>query len=97
QDVSGRVLLEFASDGTLTTEYQDWTIFAVSEGMEVQIVRTGVDTGTYTVGDHSVDVNETHMGSTLTMKQGGTEFAIAPQPAVYAGAGYSCSASTATL
>src|SRR5690606_21343710 len=35
--VTGEVVLTFAPDGALTTEYRDWRITAVSEGVEMTI------------------------------------------------------------
>lgn len=95
--VSGRVILHFAADGTLTTEYQDWIISAVTEGMEVQIIRAGVDRGTYTISGQTLDLHETDIGSTLTMKRGSLEMPIDPHPAVYDGAAYSCGTDDATI
>lgn len=57
------VILHFAADGTLTTEYQDWTISAVSEGMEVQIIRAGIDRGTDTISGQTLDLHETDIAS----------------------------------
>lgn len=95
--VDGEVRLTFAPDGTLSTAYQDWTISAAVEGSEVQIFRSGVDTGTYTVTAHAIDLTETVMGSALTLKRGALEMPIEPIPAVYNEASYFCSAEEATI
>lgn len=97
QEVSGRVMLHFAADETFTTEYQDWIISAVAEGMEVQVIRAGVDRGTYAMSGQTLDLKETDIGSTLTMKRGSLEMAIDPHPAVYDGAAYSCGVDDATI
>ncbi len=96
-DVSGRVLLRFEGDGTLTTDYQGWTITARSHGLELQVTRAGVDTGRYSATEGTVNLSETHMGSTLTLKHGDLEMAIEPTPALYDNAVYSCDRDAASI
>lgn len=97
QEVSGKVFVRFDADGTMVTEYHDWMITAVTEGMHMQIVRAGVDRGTFLATQDTVRLNETNMGSMLTVTQGGLVMTIDPRPAAYEDAAYSCSEDAATL
>lgn len=97
RSVSGQVLFEFDYDGTFSTEYQGWSITAVSEGVEVRITRAGTDTGAYVAAEQSVAIDEIEMGSILTVQGDGLSMTIDPRPAKYAAAPYSCDASTATI
>lgn len=97
REVSGQVFLRFDADGALATEYQDWTISAIAEGVDVEIVRVGVDTGTYVASGGDVHLNETEIGSMLTVRRGSVEMPIHPAPATYQAAAYSCSENAAEI
>ncbi|MDO5676175.1 MAG: hypothetical protein Q4G35_01570 [Propionibacteriaceae bacterium] len=97
QSVSGQVLLRFDANGTLTTEYQDWVITAVTDGMEVKIERVGTDTGTFSATSDTVSIADTDIGSTITMHAAGMDMTIDPHPASYNAAHYSCADDSATI
>lgn len=67
-DMSGDVLMNFAADGTTKTTYNEWTLYFVTDGLEVTISRDGIDTGTFSVKDDKyVSLVDTNIGSTLIL------------------------------
>lgn len=97
QSVSGKVLLRFDADGTLTTEYRDWIISAVTEGMEMQIERVGTDVGTFSAVSDTVSIAETDVGSIITMRSAGMNMSVDPHAASYSNAHYFCDDDSATI
>src|SRR5690606_9191369 len=91
------VTLDFADDGSLTTEYADWLITAVAEGIEVTIHRVGTDTGTWSVTGDTVSLIDTLVGSKMTVAGGGMEVALDPDPIVYTDVSYTCDQSAASI
>lgn len=95
--VTGEVTLTFAPDGSVTTRYDAWRITMAVEGHEAVIIRDGTDEGTFTADEGRVSIHETHMGSALTMSTAGMDMTIAPEPAVYSDAQYTCTARDASI
>lgn len=95
--VTGEVVLTFAPDGALTTEYRAWEITAVADGEEVTITRDGADLGRFEATDSTVTLEDTAVGSSLVLNAAGAEMAITPVPAAYPDAPYTCDASGATI
>lgn len=95
--VTGEVVLTFAPDGVLTTEYRDWVITAVTDGAAVTLTRDGTDLGRFEAGDTTVTLEDTKVGSILVMNAAGAEIPIAPAPAVYTEAPYTCDVSAAAI
>lgn len=93
-DVTGRVTLNYAPDGTFTTNYQDWTITGSTEGQAVSIHRTGVDEGIYTVNGDTISFEDTNMGSTMTISAAGMNMTVDPDAAFYTEATFTCDATT---
>lgn len=96
-DVSGQVVIDFAADGTLTTDYQDWLITAQAEGIAVTIRRDGTDLGEYTATDSTVSFTDLEMGSMLHLSSAGMEMPIVPEPASYREASYTCDQTAASI
>lgn len=97
KDVAGDVFLTYAADGTMTTDYQGWTITFLSEGMSVTIVREGIDEGEYSATATEVSFSDLRMGSTLTLTGPGMSMEVPPEPAVHKDVPYTCDAVGATL
>lgn len=95
--VTGEVVLTFGEDGSLTTEYRDWVISAIADGVSVTIRRDGVDTGVYSVDADVLTVEETRIGSTLVMSASGADMTITPAAAAYADAPFDCDAAAAAI
>ena len=95
--VTGEVVLTFAPDGALTTEYRAWEITAVSEGAEVTITRDGADLARFEATDSTVTLEDTAVGSNLVLNAAGAEMAITPVPAAYTDAPYTCDTAAATI
>ena len=93
-DLTGRVTLNYAPDGTFTTHYDDWTITGSTEGQPVSIHRTGVDEGIYTVNGDTITFEDTNMGSTMTISAAGMNMTVDPDAASYTEATFTCDAST---
>lgn len=96
-DVSGEVIVTFGSGGALTTDYRNWQITAVTEGIKVKLNRTGTDKGTWSADDKNVTINDTDMESKLTMTGPGMNLTVDSNPAHYTDAAYTCSATAATV
>lgn len=90
QSVDGRVVLQLDADGTLTTDYQGWTITFIVEGEEARLERSGVDRGTFSAAESSVSVAEADMGSTVTLYTPEGDLTIAPDRVNYVDAPYTC-------
>lgn len=97
KSVTGEVVITYATDGTLTTDYRAWEITAVAEGNTVTILRNGTDTGEYTATATGLSFADTAMGSALTLSGAGLNMAIDPEPAAYTDLPYTCDASALTL
>lgn len=95
--VGGHVNLSFFADGTFTTEYNDWEINSSDEGDAVVIHRSGVDSGVYSVADGRLALEETEVGSSMTVSMGDMEMAVAPVPASFASAAFTCAATSASI
>lgn len=96
-DVTGRVTLTYAPDGTFTTNYQDWTITGSAEGQAIAITRTGMDQGTYSIQGDIIGIRDTTMGSTTTLTAAGMTMSVDPEPVSYTEATFTCDASTAKI
>ena len=97
ESVTGKVFVSFNADGTMKTDYREWTINVSYEGNEAKIRRHGVNTGTYSVTHEEMDFAEQKVGSTMTLTVAGVEMAITPDPATQLGASYTCSATVAAI
>ncbi|MBF0671330.1 MAG: hypothetical protein IR160_01940 [Salinibacterium sp.] len=95
--VSGRVTMTFSPENTLATEYADWLLTGVTNGQAVTISRDGIDTGEYSVSGGAVSIEDTNVGSILTVATAGTEMPIPPVPAVYNDATFTCSQASASI
>ena len=91
-DVSGAVTMDFAADGSLVTDYDDWTMTFIVEGATSILTRTGTDLGTYTADDTSISIRDAEVGSVLTLEAMGTSMVIPPDPVDYFEVDYTCSA-----
>lgn len=97
ESVTGQVLLNFETDGTMTTQYQGWTITASAEGATVQVVREGIDTGSYSATEDTVTITDTSLGSTITMHGAGLHMVIDPEPVNYVDATYTCTPTQSSI
>lgn len=95
--VTGEVTLTFTAGGSVTTQYSDWRITAIVEGRETIITREGIDEGTFAADESQITINETRMGSVLTVSTGGMDMTIPPEPVNYSQAQYTCAASDASI
>lgn len=97
-DVSGEVRLSFLGEGRYTADYRDWRLTAVVDGIQMTILRSGQDTGVYSVEpDGTLSLQDTEVGSALTVSGAGMEMAIEPTAVSYASAQFSCAADQATV
>src|SRR5690606_23858674 len=71
QSVTGSVVLNFDQGGTVSTQYNDWTVNALVEGMTSTIQRAGTDHGTYEVEGNSVTLQDTEVGSQISVSAAG--------------------------
>lgn len=97
QSVTGAVVMEFSADGTTRTDYRDWTITAHTEGVSMQIVRTGVDTGAYVVSGDTISLRDAAIGSSLSVGGGGIDMELEPSPVDYVGAKVNCGPNLASI
>lgn len=95
--VTGEVTLSFNPDGTITSEYRGWRITMLTEGIESVITREGIDEGTFAATESHVDIQETSVGSMLSVAAGGVNMPITPEPAGYSQAQYTCDNADATI
>lgn len=95
--VTGRVTLTFSSDNTIATKYADWLLSGTMEGTTVTISRIGVDTGVYSISDGALTINESSVGSTLTVTAEGVAMPVAPVPADYTNAAFTCTDASASI
>lgn len=71
-DPTGKVLLTFGAQGEYGVEYQNWTMALSQDGMTIELVREGTDSGSYkATDDGSVEWTENSMNSVVTMKTPG--------------------------
>lgn len=89
--------LEFRADGSLTADYQDWLITAVTESLTVTIRPHGVDQGSFSVTDTTITFEDTAVGSTMKLRGSGIDMPIDPMPISYTDAAYSCDVSTMSV
>lgn len=97
KSVEGQVIVEFAEDQTMTTDYRGWLITAVSEGQTVTIERTGIDRGEFEAGEATVDLRDIEVNSALVVSGEGMAMTVESEPVNYASAAYVCDASTAAI
>ena len=97
QRVEGRVTMDFAGDGTVTTEYADWELTMLVDGIEGTLRREGVDSGTFEVLGDRVVIRETSMTSVLTATIAGMEMDFESDPVDYSDAALTCSVDEATI
>lgn len=97
QDVTGEVILVFTANGELTTRYEDWSMTAISEGIEMTIHRGGVDEGTYSVTGDTMSVTDTSVGSTVSVSGAGINMAVPAHPVHFEGAPFTCLGDAATV
>lgn len=97
QSVTGSVVLNFDQGGTVSTQYNGWTVDALVEGMTSTILRTGTDHGTYEVEGNSITLQDTEVGSQISVTAAGQTMTVAPVPVSYASAGFTCDSSTAVI
>lgn len=65
---TGAVFLTFSEGGPYSVNYQTWTFEMSHEGTKVEVVRDGVDTGSYQATDDGrLTTTETDMGSVVSM------------------------------
>ena len=95
--VTGEVVLTFGENGSLTTEYRDWVITAIADGVSVTIRRDGIDIGEFSVDDGVMSLGETRMGSTLVMSASGADMTLSPAATAYADAPFDCDAAAAAI
>lgn len=68
-DPTGKVLATFGAQGEYGVDYQNWTMKVSQQGMTIELVREGTDTGKYQATDEgAVEWTEVTMGSVATMK-----------------------------
>lgn len=94
--IDGDMFLSIRPDGTVNTNYENWTYTFTVDEATVTIVKDGTDEGAYTVADDgSVDITDTNIGSTTTanMDIGGMvmDQEVEPQPSVFSLATLTCS------
>ncbi|MGF3056299.1 hypothetical protein [Microbacterium sp. YY-01] len=97
QSVNGRVTVTFGDAGELTTVYDGWRIVAIVDGSETVIERDGTDRGTYSHDDTRISMQETSMGSVLTLTAQGMQMPFDVDPINFVDAEYTCDATTATI
>lgn len=65
---AGDVIISYGAGGEYSVTYDEWTLKASQDGVSFRMVRDGTDSGTYTATDDgSLTVNETSMGSVVTV------------------------------
>lgn len=68
-DPTGKVLVTFGAQGEYGVDYQNWTMKVAQQGMTIELIRQGTDTGKYQATDEgAVEWTELTMGSVATMK-----------------------------
>lgn len=93
KSVEGDVYVEYREDGTFTSDYQDWTIFAQEQGVDVTVHRHGTDHGSFTATDTTITQSDEDMGAVITMTSAGMEMEVPAAPWTYTDAPYTCSES----
>lgn len=68
-DPTGEVRITFGAEGQYSATYDAWTMEISQDGVTMELIREGADTGRYEATDEgSVTWTETEMGSTATLK-----------------------------
>lgn len=68
-DPRGEVLITFGAEGQYSAAYDAWTMEVSQDGMTMELIREGTDTGSYEATDEgSVEWTDTEMGSTATLR-----------------------------
>lgn len=68
-DPTGKVLVTFGAQGEYGVDYQNWTMKVSQQGMTIELIREGTDTGKYQATDEgAVEWTEVTMRSVATMK-----------------------------
>lgn len=86
-DPTGAVLVTFGPEGQYSTNYDAWTLTLAQQGVTVELVRNGTDTGRYDASDDgAVEWTEVAMGSVASMETpAGTQQLPASAPATTSG------------
>lgn len=92
--VTGMGTMEFTADGKFTYTYDDWTITAKAGAIPVTVTVDGVDTGSYNATADTLQLTETNMGSTVTMRTGETVVLSVPSQALTNANPYACQGDT---
>lgn len=65
---TGEVLITYREDGQQVVTYKAWTFEMSQEGLTVEVVRDGIDTGTYeATEDGNLTTTDVEMGSVVSM------------------------------
>lgn len=85
-DPTGKVLVTFGPEGQYSATYQAWTMTLKQQGMTIELVREGTDTGKYQATDAgAVEWTEATMGSVATMKSPAGSFTVPGDPSETSG------------
>lgn len=85
-DPTGEVLVTFGPEGQYSVTYHAWTMTMSQEGMTIELIRKGTDTGTYQATDEgAVEWTEATMGSVATMKSAAGTFEVPAEPSEASG------------
>lgn len=85
-DPTGKVLVTFGPEGQYSANFQAWTMTMSQEGMTIELIREGTDTGQYQATDKgAVEWTEATMGSVATMKSPAGSFEVPGDPSETSG------------
>lgn len=97
KSLEGNVYVTYNEDGTFTTDYQDWTISAHQDGVDITIHRHGLDQGTFSATDTTITQRDETMGAVITMTSPVGTLEVPAEPAAYVDAPYTCTATELVL
>ena len=95
--VSGDVTVTFKPDGQMITDYNDWSVQMVAEGMEVTISRSGTDISEYSVDGNVITIIDVEMSSEMVMDVGGMVMEVDPIPLEHESVAVECDANSAMV
>ena len=80
-DPTGTVLVTFGPEGQYSVTYDAWTMAMEQDGMTMELIREGTDTGKYEATDAGhVEWSETKIGSVAIMKSPAGKYEIPGSP-----------------
>lgn len=96
-DPTGTVLMTFGPEGQYGVTYEAWTMTVAQDGVTMELIREGTDTGKYQATDEgAVEWTEATMGSVATMKGPAGSFEVPGDPSKASGT-FVCDDNTLTV